>query len=340
MIKRVSPGDPLSISASDYNQMATATEQVQSWNRSLTVPNVKGSNSGNLIVTVYNNSDTDIEAFTPVQIVAPLPLINDATALDCNQRPAFQIEAVSGMATDFLITQNKLPAKCIAPALMQGVTVAKVNISNADHQFSYADQTGLISGENGHKILWKESGTGAKWCMLQLGNRNDKEDYQGPWKVEDITPPGGSARIKVYDSVLNNGSLGYMLQMSYKCATGRVPGTSFDAVTGLWAVGSKHLFTTNGTSSYDQTTMNNEFSPGISCVVYLVVHGATTGTYPSPLFTYAGLVDFPYAGDGLSGHSNQFTLPLAYITMKNNKITQIIQIQKHHIMCPFAMIRQ
>jgi len=74
----------------------------------------------------------------------------------------------------FVILQEPIRAGKIGVAIVSGLTVAKLNVGDADHEF--ADVKNSDTGEirtaihGAAQILWKESGTGAgKWGLVRIG---------------------------------------------------------------------------------------------------------------------------------------------------------------------------
>ena len=102
-------------------------------------------------------------------------------------------------------------------AVVAGVTVAKVNITDVNHQYAEVkdgDATSLASSACGSAlILWIESGTGVKWAVIRMGN-----DYSGasvPCECKTALVPGGSCDVYFRDW---NGSAYVTDESSYETA--------------------------------------------------------------------------------------------------------------------------
>ena len=98
---------------------------------------------------------------------------NDGKEQEFKSRvPVFSGKKVSADNKDkpFAILQVPLESEKLGKALLQGITPVKVNIGNESHEYAKLDAAGLVSAGTGiGRILWKESGTGEKWALLQLG---------------------------------------------------------------------------------------------------------------------------------------------------------------------------
>ena len=200
-IKRVQPG-AMRIPANDYNQMASAAEQVQAWQKSFNGGIDNAFSNGGILIDVCNDSSEPINIYSPIELVAPMPVLTDTLAVDYNsRRPAFKGKAASSSTKDvFVISQNKILPKEIKPCLALGMTVAKVTISSAAHQYAVPDTANpgkLKSAALGIcRILWKAGDSGEVWTMLQLGGSGGGDsEYNGYFKVIS----SGTNKIKVID---------------------------------------------------------------------------------------------------------------------------------------------
>jgi len=95
---------------------------------------------------------------------------------------AFKVEAVlTGDTPDeddhlgkFGVCVEPIEAGTIGRAIISGAATCKINVGDADHGFAElkdSDNTQLQSCVHGPaEILYKESGTGAKWGVVRIGN--------------------------------------------------------------------------------------------------------------------------------------------------------------------------
>ena len=208
MIERVNPGDS-TIPAKGYNEMASASEQVQLWQNSFGKKNpLSKASSGNTLIDGYNFSTTvGMDIFAPVELTAPIPLLTtDDIAYSFNsKRPAFNIKPATEETESFAITQNKINTESVGMVIVQGITTAKIKINNESHEYVKVSSTGgLESSDSGScRILWKAATTGTIWAVLQLGataNTGAGESYNGYFKVintSDVT----NQKIKIINGL-------------------------------------------------------------------------------------------------------------------------------------------
>jgi len=172
-MRKVTVGEKFKVKASTWNAFIDAANFCRN-NQLEFGSNALRSNSKTGIVLIRNDSGALLEQFAPVilddLIIQP---DDDEKEQEFKSRvPVFSGKKVSADNKDrpFAILQTPLESEKIGKALLLGVTPAKVNIGNESHEYAKLDSTGLVSGSTGDGgILWKESGTGEKWALLQLG---------------------------------------------------------------------------------------------------------------------------------------------------------------------------
>lgn len=172
-LKKVRPGDALEIPAAGYNAFVDAAraEQMrrQGINRS-----AKPGFAQTGIVLVKNNSGADRGRFDVLGVDAPIFTPTDNPDSFKNDRAVKGVTPATANHTgNFVILLEPLKSGKIGAAVASGVCVAKVNVTDSDHEYAdVADgQAGyLASGDSGvARIMWKESGTGLKWAMIRIG---------------------------------------------------------------------------------------------------------------------------------------------------------------------------
>ena len=172
-MRKVTVGEKFKVKASTWNAFIDAANFCRN-NQLEFGSNALRGNSKTGIILIRNDSGSLLEQFSPVilddLIIQP---DNDEKEQEFKSRvPVFSGKKVSADNKDqpFAILQTPLESEKIGKALLLGVTPAKVNIGNESHEYAKLDSTGLVSGSTGDGgILWKESGTGEKWALLQLG---------------------------------------------------------------------------------------------------------------------------------------------------------------------------
>ena len=157
------------------------------------------------IVLVANESGYDRERFDVLGISNVFPGPDD-------NLPAFENGPVlDGITPDiddhvgkFAILQEPAVDEAIVPAVVSGVTVAKVDITDEDHGFAEiedAEAGNLISGNSGlATILWKESGTGVKWAVIRIGGGDGVSMKWGKLDAAmDGDDPDGTVTVSIWD---------------------------------------------------------------------------------------------------------------------------------------------
>lgn len=172
-MNKVSTGEKFKVKANTWNSFIDAANHYKNTQMSLGSEALRG-NVKTGIVLVSNDSGGLLEQFSPVilndLIIQP---DNDEKEQEFKSRvPVFSGKKVSADNKDkpFAILQVPLESEKLGKALLQGISPVKVNIGNESHKYAKLSAAGLVSTSSGiGRILWKESGTGEKWVLLQLG---------------------------------------------------------------------------------------------------------------------------------------------------------------------------
>lgn len=172
-MKKVITGEQFQVKASTWNAFIDAASFYKNNQLKLGADTLR-SNIKTGIILVRNDSDKLLEQFAPIILDDLIIQPDDAEKEQefKSRVPVFSGKAVCADNKDmpFAILQVPLESGKIGKALIQGITPVKVNIGNESHQYAKLDASKLVSCSNGiGRILWKESGTGAKWVLLQLG---------------------------------------------------------------------------------------------------------------------------------------------------------------------------
>jgi hypothetical protein len=172
-MQKVAVGEKFKVKANTWNAFIDAAEYHKNHQLQLGAESLR-NNSKSGIILVRNDSSELLEQFMPV-ILDDLIIQPDDEEKEQEFKsrvPVFSGRKVSADNKDkpFAILQVPLESEKIGKALLQGITPAKINIGNESHQYAKLDASELVSCSNGiGRILWKESGAGEKWCLLQLG---------------------------------------------------------------------------------------------------------------------------------------------------------------------------
>jgi hypothetical protein len=187
-MNKVSTGEKFKVKANTWNSFIDAANYHKNHQLRLGSEALRG-NAKTGIVLVSNDSGSLLEQFSPVildnLIIQP---DNDEKEQEFKSRvPVFSGKKVSADNKDkpFAILQVPLEAAKLGKALLQGITPAKINIANESHEFAKLDASELVSTNSGiGRILWKESGTGEKWALLQLGGGDSGgNNYSGFFRL-------------------------------------------------------------------------------------------------------------------------------------------------------------
>lgn len=130
-------------------------------------------------VYVRNDTGTDLDTFAVLKLGDPIfDITSEEERLAFRKVPVFPGTAPAATTDQFAILAEPVGAartdgfKFTVPAVVQGVTPCKIQVSDSGHGYatpsgSYTDR--LASAANGPaRILWKESGTGTKWAVVNL----------------------------------------------------------------------------------------------------------------------------------------------------------------------------
>lgn len=160
-------------SAAAHNATAEATEFYHRHMR-LGVPGNFAPGRQSTTVLVRNDSGADITDRFPVLGLDDVVITPTANEGEFLRGPLFSAKKVA-IETHYhktCIAQQPLRDGEIGPAVIDGVTHCKIDVQHADDRWAgpIDDDTGnLISGYGSARILYKESGTGDKWAVVQLG---------------------------------------------------------------------------------------------------------------------------------------------------------------------------
>lgn len=165
---RAIAGEPLRIPADIWNRMQAAMLAYEAG-----AGQQRGGSRGSNWVLVHNGSGADVARFGVLGVSDVL--VDEAENLtEFKNHFCFEgaAAAASGFSGRFAIAQEPIASGRVGWCVIHGPTVCKVNIGHADHQYAdaKASATELLSGQVGSaRIIYQESGTGTKWCVVSLG---------------------------------------------------------------------------------------------------------------------------------------------------------------------------
>lgn len=175
-LKKVMPGDPLKIPANTFNSFIDAAADYQKRaNYQGRSPATRQPANYDNIVSVRNDSGTDRSRFDILGINGLVFDANDNLARFKNASVILKgiTPAEPTHVGKFVVLQEPIKKGKIGRAAIRGMTAVKVTMAaesdlTADIYAGWLSS--LKSGSSGSaQIIWKETGTGLKWALVNLG---------------------------------------------------------------------------------------------------------------------------------------------------------------------------
>lgn len=172
-LRKVHSGEPLVIPAATFNTFVdTAQDYLSRRSNVSQTPKPLGQQAG--IILLKNASGSDLPRFSTLALYGPL--IYPESNKDAFASRLGMCGLIADVATPpgcLAVLQEPIPADGIGLAIAGGVTIATVNVTDAEH--THADitemSTVLASCQSGAaQILWKPESTGEVLCIVRLGN--------------------------------------------------------------------------------------------------------------------------------------------------------------------------
>lgn len=179
-LKKVRSGEPLVIPARAYNAFIDAAQAHRAGSSSFLSrpPHGRASRVDHTAtILVRNDSGSDIPRFGVLGLDSPIIEPDDNLASFQNQ-PAFSGSnpAAGTHEGRFAVVQQPLASGAIGTAIVDGLSVARVNVADASHAYADiadGDASQLLSSAAGSaRILWPApaSGPGTQWALVSLGH--------------------------------------------------------------------------------------------------------------------------------------------------------------------------
>ena len=246
-MEKVRAGESVEIAASTWNSFIDAANFVKEARLNSRGCGLR-SGVGTGIVLVKNAAGSARERFSALVLsgVCVTPETNEDEFVSCT--PVFNgvkmTDSLEGKP--FAVLLEPLEAGGIGRGMVLGVTPAKVTVSSSDDEYAVpkanSDSGELESSESGvARILWAESGTGSKWCLLQLGGAGAGG---GSDKVMMCKVTGGDAQSGYTVDVYPNGRY----ESSGGSSVMFLPDVALDAALpkGAWIIGHKAMLHATG----------------------------------------------------------------------------------------------
>lgn len=171
-LRKVSPGDPLRITAEAFNAFIDAAQAVQAGQINALAPPGSASTTAGVLL-VRNDSGADQDRFAVLGLAVPLILPSENPQAFA-QRLAFSVipPDQDKHAERFVVLQEPIAASALGRAMAIGVTPARVDVGDEADAFATiaTDRVDALvsSPDAGARMLWKEPGTGIRHAVVLL----------------------------------------------------------------------------------------------------------------------------------------------------------------------------
>ena len=165
---KVVSGQDLRIKAADWNDIGAA---VAANKKRLFDGGATQNNAGHEIIKVANNTGAPRTIFSPMLMGNPTV----DPAVDVNEfmfRPTIYVDVANGGDDlNMCILQEPIGTGKVGRAMLVGVSPVSIDVTDANHLFAKPvdGEYYLESSEAGmFRIVYKQSGTGTKWALVQF----------------------------------------------------------------------------------------------------------------------------------------------------------------------------
>jgi hypothetical protein len=206
-MRKVVTGEKFSVKAKTWNSFIDAAVYVKQRQADLLSKTPRRDTKSG-IVLVRNSTDEDLGQFAVVALGALIITPSDNEQDFRNNLPIFE-PIKDGISDPFGIAQKPIRKNEVGPVMLSGISPARINIENEDHEFAEVTEDGLKSSSNGTlRVLWKEEEEGEdKWAILLLGASGAGDTYDGYFKAVNSSDEN-SQKIKItFGYALINDSL-------------------------------------------------------------------------------------------------------------------------------------
>jgi len=201
-LKKVRSGERLRIPASTYNAFVDAAQAHR--NRQGIQSRTGRDVAPDGTILVRNDTGVDQSQFAILGLSGPLFEPTNLQAFKNHPRIVKGIAPATGTHDNkFVVLAQPIAAGKMGRAIISGVYLAKVNVTNADHDYATITnaQTGYFtSAASGPvQILWKETGTGEKWAQIIVrGTASGGANRRA--KTQEAGQSDGKVSVKLLDA--------------------------------------------------------------------------------------------------------------------------------------------
>src|SRR5262245_33279489 len=203
--RKVQAGQRLEISADAYNAFIDAALDFRR-RQSEAGAEVGGEPRQSGVIKVRNRSGAARERFDVLGIDGPIIRPEDNLDEFKNQVALDGVTPWDGHGGKFVVLLEPLKVDAIGRAVVSGVTVGRVDVTEETQQHCCADvlegdpaQLRLVEG-GAAQVLWREDGLGQKWAVLRLGQACPCEaSSSGSSSGESSSSDSGSSSASASD---------------------------------------------------------------------------------------------------------------------------------------------
>lgn len=199
-LRKVNPGDPLSIPAATFNAFVDAARASQRA-RAIGAAGTSDTLSDQTTVLVRNDAGVDVPRFGVLGIGGPIFAPEDG--LD----EWFQQTSLKGVLPSsathhgrFVVTLEPIDAGKVGVACLSGLVLCRVDGFSGSARFAdVADgQAGYLRAapRGAAQILWREPGASQEWAIVRVGPPNETGFYA---TITASTPVAGQPNRWMYD---------------------------------------------------------------------------------------------------------------------------------------------
>ena len=174
-MEKVKAGDTVVIKASTWNAFIDAANFTKEQRQNQLGKGLK-SGVATGIVLIKNGESEARDRFTALVLsdIAVPPNVNEDEFVSCPPVFIGQKMTEEREGKPYAILLQPLAAGEVGRAMVLGITPAKVSIKDGEDQYAVptpGSSTGALeSSPTGvARIVWRATGTGTQWCLLQLG---------------------------------------------------------------------------------------------------------------------------------------------------------------------------
>jgi len=173
--QHVRPGQPFGMPAALYNALVRVAKD-HAGHLDALVPQMPGGVS----VLVRNDTGLELDRYAALRITSPVFTPDDHVYEFCSRivLACALPPAIGGSQGRLAITQTPLDVDAVGPAVISGLSVARLKVGEGESGYFFADTEDetyqylvpVQANVSGTMILWKERDLGEQWCIVRMSN--------------------------------------------------------------------------------------------------------------------------------------------------------------------------